>query len=569
MKKSLNPKKYLIPAVLVLVALVGALQFTSNKVSAAPVLGFNAGNIIDDAVFTNTTTMNTAQIQSFFISKVPVCDTNGTQTSEYGGGTRAQWGQAKYGQSTFTCLKDYSENGKTSAQIIYDAAQEFQINPQVLIVLLQKEQGLVNDTWPLNVQYRTATGYGCPDTAACDSQYFGLTNQVRWSARMFRAILNKSPTWYTPYVLGNNYIQWSPSSSCGGTTVNIQNRSTQALYNYTPYQPNSAALNAGYGSGDSCSAYGNRNFYAYFTDWFGSVRYIFGAVPSSQSVYARRVCTVRYFASDAVGRLYNPDNRDFLYTRDYNEACSAIKNGYIWDDVVMLNATGSDAIPVYRLANSIRHIYTYSTAVRDSAIVDGYANEGISYYVYATTGANRTAVYGLQRADTYFVTSSGKEAEYYASTYGYTNLGTVYYTPVLGPATQVDVSRLVRLNQRVYTPHDYEIANAKAYGYKDEGTVAKVDIIPNPYDMPVYRTRSQDGIYNYTTDRIQRDTAIINYGHTAEGIPFYSLMWSNKPVYGAWNPYNGFRVYASVTSEYTDATQNYSYNPSGIAWYSY
>ena len=26
---------------------------------------------------------------------------------------------------------------------------------------------------------------------------------------------------------------------------------------------------AGYGTGDSCSAYGNRNFYNYFTDWFG------------------------------------------------------------------------------------------------------------------------------------------------------------------------------------------------------------------------------------------------------------------------------------------------------------
>src|SRR5699024_261440 len=39
-----------------------------------------------------------------------------------------------------------------------------------------------------------------------------------------------------------------------------------------PYQPNRAALNAGYGTGDGCSAYGNRNFYNYFTDWFGSTQ---------------------------------------------------------------------------------------------------------------------------------------------------------------------------------------------------------------------------------------------------------------------------------------------------------
>ena len=39
-----------------------------------------------------------------------------------------------------------------------------------------------------------------------------------------------------------------------------------------PYTPNSAALHAGYGLGDHCSTYGNRNFYNYYVDWFGSVR---------------------------------------------------------------------------------------------------------------------------------------------------------------------------------------------------------------------------------------------------------------------------------------------------------
>jgi len=81
---------------------------------------------------------------------------------------------------------------------------------------------------------------------------------------MFHAIITNNPNWYTPYILGNNYIQYNPNASCGGTTVDIVNHSTQALYNYTPYQPNPSALNAGYGMGDSCGAYGNRNFYEYF-----------------------------------------------------------------------------------------------------------------------------------------------------------------------------------------------------------------------------------------------------------------------------------------------------------------
>jgi hypothetical protein len=56
--------------------------------------------------------------------------------------------------------------------------------------------------------------------------------------------------------------------------VYIQNQATANLYYYTPYQPNAASLRAGYGEGDGCSTYGNRNFYQYFNDWFGSTQYI-------------------------------------------------------------------------------------------------------------------------------------------------------------------------------------------------------------------------------------------------------------------------------------------------------
>jgi hypothetical protein len=252
---------------LLAITLIGISVASASSAHAAS--GFIAGNITDDNVFTNKSSMSAAAVQAFLNSKVPTCDTWGTQTSEFGGGTRRQWAEAHGYSAPFTCLKDYSENGQTAARIIYNVSQQYSINPQVLIVLLQKEQGLVTDTWPLSIQYKTATGYGCPDTAPCDSQYYGLTNQLTWAAKMFRAILNNSPTWYTPYTLGNNFIQYSPDSNCGGSNVYIQNRSTQALYNYTPYQPNKASLDAGWGTA-SCGSYGNRNFYLYFTSWFGS-----------------------------------------------------------------------------------------------------------------------------------------------------------------------------------------------------------------------------------------------------------------------------------------------------------
>lgn len=265
--QSLKPTYTLIGIVLLLMVVAIGLKTLQN--ASASVSGWKAGYIISDYVFTKKNTMSVSDIQSFLNTQVPNCDTWGAQPSEFGGGTRRQWAEAHGYSAPFTCLRNYSQGGKSAAQIIYNAAQDFNINPQVLLVLLQKEQGLVTDTWPLSIQYRSATGYGCPDNAACDSDYYGFNNQVRWAARMFHAIMTASPTWYTPYILGNNYIQYNPSSSCGGSTVNIQNRATQALYNYTPYQPNQGALNAGWGTA-SCGSYGNRNFYLYFVKWFGS-----------------------------------------------------------------------------------------------------------------------------------------------------------------------------------------------------------------------------------------------------------------------------------------------------------
>src|SRR5207253_1333233 len=73
------------------------------------------------------------------------------------------------------------------------------------------------------------------------------------------------------YSIGNNsFVGYNPNSGCGGTNITMSNQATAGLYNYTPYQPNQAALNNLYGTGDSCSAYGNRNFWRMYWDWFGN-----------------------------------------------------------------------------------------------------------------------------------------------------------------------------------------------------------------------------------------------------------------------------------------------------------
>jgi len=242
---------------------------TAGIVPAADLTKFQPGNIIGDAVFFNRSSMTEAQIQSFLQARVPTCTAG------------------------YTCLKDWYDTSRTVAadamcgaysggvrerasRIIYKVAQACGINPQVILATLQKEQGLVTHVWPSDWRYTIAMGQGCPDTAACDTRYYGFFNQVYGAAWQFKRYANPPGTsrvftWYAP---GNTWnILYHPNRACGTSPVHIQNQATANLYYYTPYRPNVAALSAGYGTGDSCSSYGNRNFFSYFTDWFGSTQY--------------------------------------------------------------------------------------------------------------------------------------------------------------------------------------------------------------------------------------------------------------------------------------------------------
>ncbi len=247
-------------------------RFKDNEsVDAASLAGFDPGYIISDYQMGNYNSMNEAQIQAFLTAKNPCSNTNYNYYQSLSANSKYKW---HWSNGHFVCLSEERfgdgeviGTGQSAAHIIYRAAQDYKINPQVLIVLLQKETSLITDPIPNNGDYRKATGYGCPDTAACSSKYYGFKNQVRNAAAMFRTVLDGG---WTNYPLGNNYVQYNPNAACGGSVVNIRSLATSALYRYTPYQPNAGALAAGYGTA-SCGAYGNRNFYLYFQDWFGGI----------------------------------------------------------------------------------------------------------------------------------------------------------------------------------------------------------------------------------------------------------------------------------------------------------
>jgi hypothetical protein len=227
---------------------------------------FDPGNIISDTVFFDPGAMTVDQVQAFLDARGAGCAA-GEQP----------------------CLKDFRDltvakaadglcNGypgglwQSAAQIVVGVAQSCHVNPRVLLVLLEKEQSLVTRTRPTTYAYLRATGFGCPDSAPCNAQYFGLFNQVYLAARQYQKYA-AYPDQYPRYRPGrSNTILYHPNAACGTSSVYIQNQATAGLYTYTPYRPNAAALANLYGTGDSCSAYGNRNFWRLFTDWFGSTQ---------------------------------------------------------------------------------------------------------------------------------------------------------------------------------------------------------------------------------------------------------------------------------------------------------
>lgn len=239
-------------------------DYESEQALLARQYGFNPGLIIADDEMTDSASLTTDEIQDFL-------DTRGAGCS----------GDSCLATKTFDTNDEKKDSlcdgytkasGQTAAQIISGVATSCGINPKVLIVMLQKEQGLVTAANPTDKNYTIAMGLSCPDDGDCDATYYGFFNQVFGAAHRLKYYQAHFKDYnYRPKQTA--YIQYNPDESCGGTKVYIENDATAMLYNYTPYQPNKAALeglaDGSGGEGDSCSTYGNRNFTLFYNAWFG------------------------------------------------------------------------------------------------------------------------------------------------------------------------------------------------------------------------------------------------------------------------------------------------------------
>ena len=284
---NLKPKRIIAAVTSLVLAVLGfsALDVPEAKAALKGSM-FDPGLIISDSVFYDFGTMTVDDIQRFLDSKVPVCkagDAGPTCLRYYKMDT-----QAKPGEDG-RCAPLPAKENQSAAQIIFDVATACKINPRVLLVTLQKEQGLVQAAKPTSYMYRAALGYGCPDSrpdicgkgstiTGLFNQLYRAAGQLQWygdprgSFTYLKVGTNVKIKYQADFCESRNSkgicTKWV--DRCGSKVFQLKSQATAALYYYTPYTPNEAALKNLYGTGDSCSAYGNRNFWRFYSDWFGS-----------------------------------------------------------------------------------------------------------------------------------------------------------------------------------------------------------------------------------------------------------------------------------------------------------
>ena len=243
--------------------------------SATPIA--DGGFLISDEEFFDAETMTADEIQAFLDARLPACSPGftclNTFTQDHPDRSADRY-----------CAQMSGGSGETAAQIIHKAAVACDVNPQVLLIMLEKEQALVTKTDPEPVHYEQAMGFDCPDTgpdnaAACNAAYAGLATQVYRAARQMQ-IYTAQPGDFNYRAGRVNTVQWHPAIECGTSEVYIQNQATANLYIYTPYRANIAGLAAGRGIGDACTSSGNRNFYNLYIDWFHADRAPFLGAPA-------------------------------------------------------------------------------------------------------------------------------------------------------------------------------------------------------------------------------------------------------------------------------------------------
>ncbi|HKR82360.1 MAG TPA: hypothetical protein VJR27_05190 [Candidatus Saccharimonadales bacterium] len=405
MKQFIKKSLLIFPAVALLCSLLPAQLVSAD---------FIPGHVIDNAVFDNANSMSAPQID-VFLNNFP-----GSCISQARG-------------FTFPDPNGYSPNtgytfgsNVTAGQAIFDAAQAYNINPQVLITTLQKEQGLISgpNGGCTSLVYAGAAGYGCPDggttynysgvnlythngvtvtdvngTCVNSSAKVGFSQQLIRAAWLLKFGEQRSEGNVNWAIIRGSWNNSDDPQSCyggpmtqgtfarcpsggaayydgyvtiDGQALHMDTGATATLYWYTPH------------------LHGNQNFSAIYNQWFGDPTFVCG---SNEATMPQIVS------------LYSPQSYAHFYTGYRCEANAVGFNAHYNYEGAAFNTTDPSipgAVAIWRLANNQTgdHMWTAYSSEISSLVGRGYHIEGLAFYT-APANAAQLAVWRLYNPQTY------------------------------------------------------------------------------------------------------------------------------------------------------------------------
>lgn len=158
---------------------------------AMSLAGYDPNDIISNRLYYNPGSMSTGDIQNFLSNK------------------------GSY-------LTNYYAGGHKASAVIYNASRAYGLSPKVLLVMLQKEQSLIEKRNPSAWNLNWATGYGVGQ-----ERYRGFKNQVESAAYSLGVGYDKNKSWY-------NYDTGKKTVTQDGVAVTPKNRATANLFIYNP-----------------------------------------------------------------------------------------------------------------------------------------------------------------------------------------------------------------------------------------------------------------------------------------------------------------------------------------------
>jgi hypothetical protein len=568
-----------------------ASMVVSNHISA---YAFDSNDIIDDSVYNNFNSMSAAQIDSFLNGFTSSCISPNS-------GFRAE-DPTGYNPTSGFLYDGYV----TAGQVIADASQAYNLNPQVLLTTLEKEQSLITgqnnfggfcNSSDQN-KYTAAVGYGCPDSGTTYN-YTGLNlyqrNGVTMSSTGSTCVNTASKAGFTQQIIraawllkfgqqrswGN--IGWAivkgnwnnsddPQSCYGGptmqgtfavcpssaatyhdgyytidsTSVHINSGATAALYWYTPHFS------------------GNQHFYSIFTQWFGSAKAV--SLPGCvEATNTTRACV--WYLTSSSGQPFLTSSLTLRQELVDNEDVAFFGN------VICLPYN----IPVYLLgAPNGSSFLTTNYAERSALITSGYTDHGIDFYAdpsWSNTGYPVTRLYNSTTSQRVWTADQQQKQSFQQA--GYSDEG-VAFTSISSVRQENALQQGELLVYRFYIPQTFshfwttdvnERDNMIRAGYLYEGVAWSSPA--NTSYMPVYRLYAPSiEQHLYTTDVSEKNNLVASGGWNYEGISEYAnLTATSKPVYRVYAPSLGIHLYTADANERNVLVASSKWKDENVAWY--